>query len=265
VSGGARAALTALLTTIIAAPAIAQTRPLLTEEATTAPAGRIVLEAGADAMRAEPNFLTGRTRDRYDLPVLRLVFSPAGNVEIDVEWVGRVMARNDPDFGNVSDFGDVTLRAKWRLVEEAPGRPAVAARFGVTLPETSFGNGLGPNTMRMAGQLLLTKTVGRLVLHANAGLGLQDEVLRPHEQRDFLVYGVAAVHEMGRGLALAAEVAGRAGKGAPGAEERAEARAGVRLGRGRLRADAAMRRGLAAADGTWGLTAGLEWELRPKH
>jgi len=263
VSGGARAALTALLVTSVAAPAIAQTRPLLTEEATTAPAGRIALEAGADAMRAEPNFLTGRTRERYDLPVLRLVFSPAGNVEIDLEWVGRVIARNDPDFGNVSDFGDVTLRAKWRLGEEAPGRPAMAVRFGVTLPETSFGNGLGPNTLRMAAQLLLTKTVGGLALHANAGLGLQDEVLRPHEQRDFLVYGVAAVHQLGRGLALAAEVAGRAGKGAPGAEERAEARAGVRLGSGRLRADAAVRRGLAAADGTWGVTAGLTWVARP--
>ncbi|HVD75951.1 MAG TPA: transporter [Vicinamibacteria bacterium] len=265
VSGGARAALTAFLVTSVTAPAIAQTRPLLTEEATTAPAGRIVLEAGADAVRAEPNFLTGHARDRYDLPVLRLVFSPAGNVEVDVEWVGRVMARNDPDFGNVSDFGDVTLRAKVRLVEERAGRPALAARFGVTLPETSFGNGLGPNTLRMAAQILLTKTVGGLALHANAGLGLQDEVLRPHEQRDFLVYGVAAVHELGQGVALAAEVAGRAGKGAPGAEARAEARAGVRLGRGRLRADAAARRGLAAADGTWGLTAGLTWVMRSER
>ena len=135
----------------------------------------------------------------------------------------------------------------------------------MTLPETSFGNGLGPNTLRMAAQLLLTKTVGGLVLHANAGLGLQDEVLRPHEQRDFLVYGVAAAHELGRAAALAAEVSGRAGKGAPGAEARAEARAGVRLGRGRLRADAAVRRGLAAADGTWGLTAGLTWVVRAER
>jgi hypothetical protein len=261
---GARAALTALLAAF-AAPALTQTRPLVTEEATTAPAGRIVLEAGADAIRAEPNFLTGGTRDRYDLPVLRLVFSPAGNVEMDVEWVGRVIARNDPDFGNVSDFGDVTLRAKVRLVDEAPGRPAIGARFGVTLPETSFGNGLGPNTLRMAAQLLLSKRVGGLALHANAGLGLFDEVLRPHEQRDFLVYGLAGVYELTRGAALVAEVAGRHGKGAPGAEERAEARAGVRLGRGRLRGDAAVRRGLATADGTWGVTAGFTWVMRSER
>jgi hypothetical protein len=60
-----------------------------------------------------------------------------------------------------------------------------------------------------------------------------------------------------------AEVAGRAGKGAPGAEERAEARAGLRFGQGRVRWDAALRRGLAAADGGWGLTAGLAWTIRP--
>ena len=37
------------------------------------------------------------------------------------------------------------------------------------------------------------------------------------------------------------------------------------LGRGRLRADAAVRRGLAAADGTWGLTAGLTWVVRAER
>jgi hypothetical protein len=263
VSGGARAAaLTAVLVASGAPAALAQTRPLLTEEATTAAAGRIVLEAGVDAIRAEPNFLTGRERDRLDLPVLRLVFSPADNVEMDVEWIGRVVARADPDFGTVADWGDVTLRAKVRLVREAGGRPAVAARFAVTLPETSFGSGLGPNTLRMAAQLLVTKTLGGLVLHANAGLGLQDEVLRPHEQRDFLVYGVAMAQSLGRGATVVGELAGRAGNGAPGAEARSEARLGVRLGSGRVRADAAVRRGLAAADGTWGLTAGFTWELR---
>ena len=262
--GGARAtAFIAAALASAAASAPAQTRPLLTEEAATAPAGRVTLEAGADAIRAEPNFLTGRARDRLDLPVLRLVFSPAGNVEMDLEWVGRVVARHDPDFGDVSDWGDVTLRAKVRLAGESGPRPAVAARFAVTLPETSFGNGLGPNTLRMLAQFLVTKTAGGFAFHADAGLGLQDEVLRPHEQRDFLVYGLAVTQKVGRGAALVAEVAGRAGKGAPGADERSEARLGLRLGSGRLRADAAARRGLAAADGTWGLTAGLTWVARP--
>ena len=241
--------------------AFGQTRPLQTEEATTAPAGTVVLEAGGDVIADEPNFLTGDERTRWDAPVLRLVWSPARNVELDVEWTVRVGAIDDPGFGSVSDFGDVALRAKVYFFEEGGGRPALGARFAVTLPETSFGNGLGPNALRMSAQMLLSKTFGGLAVHANAGLAIHDEVLRPHEQRDFFAYGLALVHPVGS-AALVAEVAGRAGDGAPGAEQRSEARAGLRFGRGRVRWDVAVRRGLAEADGGWGVTAGLAWTIR---
>jgi len=249
----------------LAPSAWADTRPLLTEEATTAPAGRIVLETGLDFVKDEPNFLTGGLRDRWDGPLLRLVYSPANNVEMDLEWVTRVIARGDPDFGNVSDSGDVTLRAKVRFVEGGERRPTVGARFTVTLAETSFGNGLGPNTLRAQAQMLLTQPLGRASLHANAGLMLFDEVLRPHEQRDFLSYGVALTVPTWERIELVGEVAGRAGKGAPGADERSEARAGVRYARGRMTFDAALRRGLADADGTWGFTAGLAWTIRDRR
>ena len=242
--------------------AVAQTRPLQTEEASTAPAGTVVLEVGGDFIRDEPNFLTGKERDRWDAPVLRLVYSPARSVELDLEWTVRVGAIDDPDFGTVSDFGDVALRAKVNFVQEDRGVPGLGARFTVTLPETSFGNGLGPNALRMSAQVLVSKTLGRTSVHANAGLAIHDEVLRPHEQRDFFTYGLALVRRIGS-AAIVAEVAGRAGKGAPGAEERSEARAGFRFGRGRVRWDAAVRRGFADADGGWGLTAGLSWTMRP--
>jgi hypothetical protein len=251
----------AFFSTLGLSAAFAQTRPLQTEEASTAPAGTVVLEVGGDYIRDEPNFLTGSERDRWDAPVLRLVYSPAGNVELDLEWTARVGAIDDPDFGTVSDFGDVALRAKVNFVQEDRGVPALGARFTVTLPETSFGNGLGPNALRMSAQVLLSKTFGGLAVHGNAGLAIHDEVLRPHEQRDFFAYGLALVRPIGS-ASIVAEVAGRAGKGAPGAEERSEARAGFRFGRGRLRWDAAVRRGLAEADGGWGLTAGLSWTIK---
>jgi hypothetical protein len=240
---------------------LAQTRPLQTEEATTAPAGTLVLEAGADFMADEPNSLTGEERNRWDAPVLRLVWSPSRNVELDLEWTVRVGAIDDPTYGSVSDSGDVALRAKVNFIQETRGAPALGARFTVTLPETSYGNGLGPNALRMSAQVLVSKTFGGLAVHADAGLAIHDEVLRPHEQRDFFAYGLALVHSMGS-AAIVAEVAGRAGDGAPGAEERSEARAGVRFGSRRVRWDAAVRRGLADADGGWGVTAGLAWTMR---
>jgi hypothetical protein len=255
-----------LLALFLGAPglALAQTRPLQTEEAYTAPAGSLVLEVGADAIRDEPNFQTGELRGTWAAPVLRLVYSPADMVELDLEWTGWVGAFDDPTFRDATDFGDVALRAKVRFVEEASGRPAFSARFGMTLPETSFGQGLGPNTIRMSAQFLLSKHVGRFALHANAGLAIQDRPLSAHEQADFLAYGLAVDRPIREGLSAVAEVAGLGvGKGYPGADRRAEARAGLRGGRGRVGWDAAVRRGLEAADGTWGITAGFTWRIRP--
>ena len=250
-----------LLLSGFASSVAAQTRPLITEEATTAAGGTVTFEAGLDAIRREPNFLTGRQRDRWDGPILRLVYSPADPVELDLEWTARVGVRDDPDFGKASDWGDVALRAKVRLVDGSRGGATVAARFSVTLPETSFGNGLGPNTLRMSAQALVSKSWPGLTLHANAGLALQDEPLRAHEQRDFLAYGVAVARPVGGAEAMA-EVAGLAGRGKPGADARSELRAGLRRRGGRWRWDAAVRRGLAAADGSWGFTVGLRWFLR---
>ena len=245
-----------------AASAGAQTRPLQTEEATTARRGTSVLEIGAEAIHDEPNFVTGGLRDRWAGPILRFVYSPADNVEIDVEWTVRVGQIDDPDFGTVSDWGDVALRAKVRFMEEREGRPAIAARFGVILPETSFGNGLGPNALRMSAQVLVSKTLGAMTLHGNAGLALHDEVYRPHEQRDFLAYGLAAEFRASRRLAVVGEWAGLAGSGMPGADEHSELRAGVRWGTGDWIVDGALRRGLLAADGTWGFTAGVTRRFR---
>ena len=248
----------------------AQTRPLVTEPATTAPAGTIVFETGFDGMADEPSYVTGVERTRWDGPLLRLVFSPAASVELDLEWVARVGVRGEEGRGDVasSEPGDVSLRAKWRVVESRGRRPAIGARFGVVLPQTSFEDedfnplGLGPNTLRAFVEALLTQPLGPVLLHGNAGLLLHDEVYRPHDQRDFFTYGLALEWPAGGGFTLLAEVAGRAGDGAPGAEARSEARAGLRYGRRRVRVDAAARRGLSEADGTWGATVGLAWDLR---
>ena len=88
-------------------------------------------------------------------------------------------------------------------------------------------------------------------------------MFKTHDQRDFLSYGIALEWPLHEGLTAVAEVAGRAGEGRPGADAHSEARAGLRLSRGRLAWDAALRRGLTEWDGTWGATAGLAWTLRP--
>jgi hypothetical protein len=264
---GSRVAAVVLLG--LAARAGAQTVPLQTEEARTAKAGTLVFETGAEAIAAEPSYLTGSERTRWDGPLLRWVYSPADNVELDLEWVVRVGAAAEPALDAVSDAGDVSLRAKWRCYEAESGRSTLTARFGVTLPETSYEDesgkalGLGPNTLRAYVQGLFTVRVAKASLHANAGLLIFDEVYRPHDQRDLLLYGLALTQPLGPRFEVLAEIAGRAGDGAPGAEQRSEARVGLRFGRGRVRGHLALRRGLLPADGTWGGAVGLSWVVKP--
>ncbi len=264
---GAWAALA--LMALAAGPAAGQDRPLLTEPAGTARAGTLVFETGFDVIASEPSYITGLERHRWDGPLLRLVYSPADNVELDLEWVARVGVWNEPGREvQGSDWGDVSLRAKWRIKQGRPGRPTLGARFGIVLPQTEFEDeqfrplGLGPNTLRAYAQALLSQPLGPLRLDLNAGLLLHDEVFRPHEQRDFFAYGVALEWAARPAVSIVAELAGRLGDGTPGAEQRSEARAGLRLGSGRLRADAALRRGLCAADGGWGVTLGMTWVAR---
>ena len=253
-----------------AATAGAQTRPLRTETAQTAPAGTLVLETGFDVIADEPSYLTGALRTRWDGPLLRAVYSPADSVELDVEWVAAVGVAGEEGRGEVQswDWGDVALRAKWRFARGGGRRPALGTRFGVFLPQTSFEDtrfrplGLGPNTLRAFVEALATQPVGRGRLLANAGLLLFDKVLDLHDQNDFLSYGLALEWPLGSRLTAVAEMAGRAGQGSPGADQSSEARAGLRYGRGRVRFDAAVRRGLLATDGTWGVTAGLAWTAR---
>jgi hypothetical protein len=176
--------------------------------------------------------------------------------------VALVHTPDDPVFGSVSDSGDVTLRAKARLVAEGPGRPGLSARFAVTLPETKSAEGLGPNTLRALAQVLVSKTAGRVSLDANAGLEIQDEVQTPSAQNDFVAFGAALGFRATAHLQIVGEVAGRAGNGSAGADRHIEARFGGRFGSGRVVGDAAVRHGLTEADGDWGFTAGLSWTLR---
>jgi hypothetical protein len=252
----------ALLLCLAGAPVCAQTPPFGTETADCGPEGRLALELEAAIIGAEPNFLTSRVRTRWDGPQLRLVYSPADNVELDLEWTAAVGALDDPDFGDVSDWGDVALGAKLRLLEQGAGRPSLSARIEVTLPETSADYGLGPNTLRTAAQLLLSRSAGRLTVHANAGLAVQDQVQQLTAQDDFLAYGLCVLGRLATGLSLGAEVAGLAGQGSPGTDARHEARLGGRYARGRWSWNAALRRGLGPADGRWGFTAGLSAILR---
>ncbi len=252
---------TALLTLQLCALALcasAQTGLRLTEEATTAAAGSLLIETRVN-MAGAPNVSTGEDRTRWDVPILRLVHSPAGNVEMDVEWVGWVVAEGETESTTVSDWGDVTLRAKVRLVESRDRRTAFGARFLVSLPETRADHGLGPNMLRMAVEALLSCPLAHGAFHANAGLLVEDKVHAVAAQNDFLSFGLALEWPIAAQAAIIAEVAGRTSSRSSNTGERSEARLGLQFSSGRFRWDLGIRRSLVNPTNTWGATVGLAW------
>ena len=253
------------LTTAATAPA--QVLPLQTEPATITPLGQVRLEIGAGSLGHVENFQTGQPRTTWAGPLLRAAYAPADSVELGLEWIARVGQIDDPVYGSTSDWGDITLRAKWRFAGQRGGRPAFAVRLAASLPETEATVGLGPNTIRTSVDLLASDAAGGLRWHANLGLGIHDRPYpssgKPPEQSDFLNYGLALERRVGAEVELVAEVAGRAGEGDPGAESRGEARLGLRYGQRKWRGAAALRHGLYSSTGTWGFEAGLVVMLRP--
>jgi hypothetical protein len=202
-------------------------------------------------------------RTRIDGPVVRLTYVPSERAEFTAEWNAQTYAIKDPRYGtNISDWGDATLRAKLGLKKGEVGvSPAVAAQFEVSLPNTSFGNGLGPNTIRLAGVLLVGYKTDKLTLSGNGGVAIQDEPLRQHEQRDFASLSGSIAYKVSENFEAFGDVGGYFGSGVPGAIAKREARAGIQNYRtlfGRpTRLFVAGRRGLVDFQGKWGVVVGL--------
>jgi len=255
--------------------ASAQTGPMLTPSAFIPAPGHVGLDVFGSTIGKEPNYLTFaergvlQLRTRVDGPVFRLNYVPSERAEFTAEFNAQTYAIKDPRYREtISDFGDATLRAKLGLKKGEVGiSPAVAFQFEVTLPNTSFGNGLGPNTLRMEGSLLTGYKTEKLTVNGRAGLVIQDEPLRMHEQRDFVSLSGSIAYQVTENIEAFGDVGGYLGDGVPGAIAKREARAGVQYHRTLFGKETdlfvAGRRGLVDFQGKWGVVAGLTMTLRP--
>jgi hypothetical protein len=252
----------------------AQTGPMLTPSAFIEAPGHIGLDLLGMTIGKEPNYLTYaetgaiQERTRIDGPMIRLTYVPSERAEFGVEFNGQTFAINDPGYNKtISDWGDVTLRAKLGLKKgEIGASPAVATQFEVTLPNTSFGNGLGPNTVRMSAVLLLGFKTEKLTLNGNAGIAIQDEPLRAHEQRDFVSLSGSIAYKVAEHFEAFVDAGGYFGDGVPGAISKREARGGVQYHHSMFGKESKFylgaRRGLVDFQGDWGVIAGLTTNLR---
>lgn len=257
-----------------ASVAAAQTGPMLTPSAFIEPPGHLGLDILGMTIGKEPNYLTYsesgviQPRTRIDGPLFRLYYVPSARAEFTAEFNGQTYAIKDPRYNkSISDWGDVTLRAKMGLAKgKVSASPAVAAQFEVTLPNTSFGNGLGPNTIRLSAVLLLGYKTEKLTLSGQGGIAIQDEPLRAHEQRDFASLSASIAYKVSEHFELFGDTGGYFGDGVPGVISKREVRGGVQNHRTMFGRETklylAARRGLVDFQGHWGVVAGFSTVLR---
>jgi hypothetical protein len=279
ISGCARRyAIAGLLLAVVGAratPAVAQQRPLATEDPEPVGSGRILVEGGIDFARNQEYPVSGLEGNLWRLPTFgfSIGISSIAEIQIDGGLVDRLMIRRRQPAplsslltvagDTTSDVEDLFVGTKIRLAPEAPGHPAFAIRFATRLPNASNESGLGQDTTDFYASLLAAKTVQSVRLVGNFGFAILGDPIEGHRQNDVLTYGASFARALTDRAELVGELAGRvstrSGEAFPGTETRGLLNVGGRYTRGSVRLDAGLSFGLTTVDPTVGFTAGFTY------
>jgi hypothetical protein len=256
--------------------AVAQQRPLVTEDPETIGAGRVLVEGGFDVRRGISFPASGLEGNLLRVPLIGISVGVSSIAEIQIDGgfhnrlsistrdataplAGVVTATGE----STSDVEDFVIGTKVKLVPEGMSRPAMAFRFATKLPNASNESGLGLDTTDFYLSFIGAKTVRSVRVVGNFGVGILGDPTRGDRQNDVLTYGVSFARAVTQAAELVGEVNGRLdtrnGDPPPGTESRSTIRFGGRYTIGAWRADAAVLLGLAADDANLGFTAGFTY------
>ncbi len=268
-------ALCGALGIMVTGPAFAQHRPLETQDPESIEEGRILMRTGVVHLREQSFPVSGLRGHHTNVPSVGFSFGVGGVAEFQVDHASyqylRVTERFDgprdhvPTFegDSTSDFDDLVVGAKIRVLGERSRSPSLGVHFSTRLPNASDESGLGQDTIDFHNSLLVGKTMGRLRTVLNLGLGILGDPTSGTRQNDVLLYGVSAVGRLSDSFEAVWEINGRrntrSGDVPPGTDSSAFTRAGLRYLRGDIRIDGAMVWGLYEHDATIGGTFGISW------
>jgi hypothetical protein len=172
-----------------------------------------------------------------------------------------------PGVNSTNDTGDFILWAKFKLRSETKHGPSLGFRFGVGLPNSSQGRGIGLNQTNAYGSVLVGKKFGRdgrLNTFGNLGIAILTAPTELFSQNDVLTYGAAGIFRVNKQFSIAGEVNGRAntrpGNGPLGTESQSEARLGMQVHASGLRFDFAAIKGLTSFTHNSGVTIGVTYD-----
>jgi hypothetical protein len=268
-----------ILLTCCAIPGAAQQRPLITEDVDIIPPGSIRIEAGIDFMQGAKYTVSGLRGDLTRVGVIGINFGMGPNVEFQIDGVAQnYLSINSRGVSAVpldiaaganstNDTGDFTLSAKFKLRNETRRGPSLGFRFGVQLPNSNQGRGIGVNQTNAFGSILVGKKFGpdgRFNTFGNLGLAILTAPTQLFSQNDVITYGLAGIYRVNKQFSIAGEVTGRAntrpGNGPLGTESYGEARLGMQIRASGLRFDFAGIKGLTSFSPNSGFTIGVTYD-----
>lgn len=260
--------------------AAAQSRPLVTEDPETVPAGNILFEAGFDYARAVTYPASGLRGNLKRIGTFGLSFGISSIAEIQLDGgVRNSLSITDKQVAplsnmleltgtglSTSDVEDVTIGAKVRFVAETASRPAMSVRFYTKLPNAGNESGLGLDTTDFHFGIGIAKTVQSVRVVGNFGFGILPDPVRGDRQNDVLDYGLSVARAVRPGVEVVGEINGRKntrdGEPPIGTESRSVMRVGARGTKGPARIDGALTIGVTDRDPSWGFTAGVTYVFK---
>ncbi|HET7694193.1 MAG TPA: hypothetical protein VFK57_00650 [Vicinamibacterales bacterium] len=269
-----------LAAALVATPAAAQQRPLVTEDPEVIGAGLVLLEGGFEISRDILYPASGLQGNLLRLPTLGVSLGISSIAELQIDGgiynrlsivrsgVGAAPLADQLDVSGSSttDVEDIVLATKIRILGETASRPALGVRFATKLPNASNESGLGLDTTDFHAQVLVGKTVRSIRVVGNVGLGILGDPTRGDNQNDVLLYGLSVARAVREGIEVVGELNGRAttrsGTAPAGTESRSTIRIGGRITRGTVRLDAGVLLGLTSRDPGFGITAGATWVFK---
>lgn len=262
--------------------AFAQQRPLITDDIDITPQGAIELSAGVDFLQNAKFPLSGLTGDLTRVGDIRVRQGFASNVELQIEGtLQNFLAINSQTVpspiplsvtGNsTSDFDDISISAKIKLLNESNNLPAVGLKFGFQLPNTDQAQGIGTNQINIFSKIIVQKKFGkkagqspRANVYGNIGLGIMNAPLANFTQNDVLLYGLAGIFRLNKRVNIVSEVNGRistrAGDAPLGTESVGHFRVGTQIKASGLRFDTAAIFGLTRFSPRTGVTFGVTYQ-----
>ncbi len=263
---------------IVCAPsALAQQKPLLTEDVDIVRPGVVRIEAGFEFLQDQKFTLSGLRGDLTKIGDVRLSFGMSSNIEFQIDWTAHnllsiksrgpspIPLRLGLNESDTNDVGDVTLWMKMKLRNETARTPSLGFRFGVQLPNTDQALGIGTNTTNFYGMVTAGKKAfqNKLNVFGNVGLGILQAPTDRFTQNDVILYGLAGVYTVSDKLNLLGEINGfhSTRKQAPvGTEDFSTARVGAQIKALGLRWNAAGVFGLSDRAPRTGLSIGITYD-----